>query len=63
MKTDDAKATIPQNDKPDNRIAFRTSDELHERIRIQAIKSRITIQELCTEALVRHLDSIADTTA
>ncbi len=44
--------TIPQ---PEIKLAFRCSEEFQKTVKIAAINRGITVQQLCIEALCKHL--------
>jgi predicted HicB family RNase H-like nuclease len=48
--------TEKQTEKEPPVIRVRVTDELNERVRIEAIKRRMSLQQLCTEALTEYLD-------
>ena len=45
----------PTQGNRENVIRFRAGDELYERVRIEAIKGRISVQHICISALMAYL--------
>lgn len=55
----DTQTTLPETDRPENRIVFRVDDQLNESIRLAAIRRKVTISDLCTAALREYISQEA----
>jgi hypothetical protein len=49
---------IAQRDALVAKLAFRTTKRLVQRVKIEAAKRETSVQNLCTEAIEKHLDSL-----